>query len=200
VLRRRVELNRQNSNRKALQSHHASGGHAPAAAAAKQGGRGNRTKAKGDGGNAQNRRAIPRGKSRGRGKGDDAPAGVCFSFWRTGKCSTQGCKWEHRANPNPGRQENGSRASSRNSNAPKRPAGSIDALCKFFPLGTCRFGALCPFKHGAPAAAASSAPAAKADPAAKKKRRQRSKKRRVAGTPPRHLLSLRYTVLLAPQW
>ena len=35
VLRRRVELNRQNSNRKALQSHLAGGGHAPAAAAAK---------------------------------------------------------------------------------------------------------------------------------------------------------------------
>ena len=113
VLRRRVELNRQTSNRKALRSRHAGGGHAPALAAAKQGARGNRNRGKGDGGNAQYRKATPRGKSRGWGKGDDAPDGVCFSFWWTGKCTTQNCKYEHRANPNPGKRDRGgSRASS----------------------------------------------------------------------------------------
>jgi hypothetical protein len=127
VLRRRVELNRQNSNRKALQSHHAGGGHAPAAPAAKQSGRGKRNKPRGDGDKGQNRGATPRAKSRGRGKGEDAPSGVCYSFWRTGKCGTQNCKYEHRANPNPGKQNDGrNRASSRAPSAAKKPLGSID--------------------------------------------------------------------------
>ena len=69
VLRRRVELNRQNRNRKALQSQHAGGGHAPALAVAKHGARGNKNKRKGDGCNAQNRKATPRGQSRGQGTG-----------------------------------------------------------------------------------------------------------------------------------
>ena len=95
VLCRRVELNRQDSNRKALLSHHAGGGNAPAMAAEQKNNKGRKKK---DGNGSQNRKSTPR--ANGRGKGDDAPSGVCFSFWRTGACSTQGCKWEHRANPN----------------------------------------------------------------------------------------------------
>ena len=102
VLRRRVELSRQDSNRKARLSHHASGGNAPTMAAEKKGGTG---KKKTDGHGAQNRKNTPRAKSKGRGKGYGAPPGVCFSFWRTGSCSTQGCKWEHRANPQKGKGE-----------------------------------------------------------------------------------------------
>ena len=76
-------------------------------------------KKKKDGDGAQNRKATPRAKSKGRGKGEEAPSGVCFSFWRTGSCSTQGCKWEHRANPNKGKGgKGGSRNPSTDSKGP----------------------------------------------------------------------------------
>ena len=101
-----MELNRQDSSRKALLSHHAGGGNTPAMAAERKNSKGKKQK---DGNGAQNRKATPRAKSKGRGKGEEAPSGVCFSFWRTGACSTQGCKWEHRANPNKGKGGKGGR-------------------------------------------------------------------------------------------
>ena len=83
-------------------------------AAEKKSGRGKKKK---DG--SQNRKGTPRAKSNGRGKGDDAPQGLCFSLWRTGSCSTQGFKYEHRANPQKGKAgKGGSRGSSAGSNQP----------------------------------------------------------------------------------
>ena len=57
VLRRRAELNRQDSSRKALLSHHVGGGNALAMAAGQKGGKG--TKAKNDGNGAQTRKEPP---------------------------------------------------------------------------------------------------------------------------------------------
>ena len=94
------------------------------------------------------------------------------------------CKWEHRANLNKGKQnKGGSRASSKGSNAPKRAPGSIDAPCKFHPLGTCRFGAQCPFQHDTLAAPAP-ASTGEGNPAAKKKTRSRSRKPKGGGNAP----------------
>ena len=62
---------------------------------------------------------VPRAKTGGRG--GDVPSGVFFSFWRTGCCSTQGCKWEHRANPNKGKGgKGGSRNPSTDSKGPQK--------------------------------------------------------------------------------
>ena len=76
VLRRRVELNRQEGNRRAIMAHHAGGGNTPTMAAEKKVAKNNTTN-KGNGGDARGRAPTLRAKSKGRGKGEDAHAGVC---------------------------------------------------------------------------------------------------------------------------
>ena len=105
-------------------------------------------------------------------KATTPPQSVCFSFWRTGSCSTQGCKYEHRANPQKGKAgKGGSRGSSAGSNQPKKAPGSIDVPCKLHAIGNCRHGAQCPFRHDGPAAPAANQKPATEEVKAKKKRR-----------------------------
>jgi hypothetical protein len=61
VLRRRVELNRQEGNRRAITAHHAGGGNAPAMAATKKAAK-NKNKGNADGARGRARTPVPRAK------------------------------------------------------------------------------------------------------------------------------------------